>query len=69
MIAQCCTPNSGNFRLQPGGRTPWSAAIGTQSCERLRRKLSVTRGHLPYQFEKQRQRPGRAFMLQRTMIR
>jgi hypothetical protein len=69
MIAQTSAANARDFRL--GGRSfpARGLLICPQAGERIRSKLWVASGYLAYQFEKQRQRPWRAFMLQRTMLR
>ncbi len=55
---------------------PWRSCVQSrgpfvcgQSFKRLARQSRLPLAHHPYHFEKQRQRPWRAFMLRRTMLR
>jgi hypothetical protein len=73
MLAKACATNTRNFRLWRGALAPRRPLVCAQAREGVRGKSRITQRHLPYQFEKQRQRAwrslGDAFMLQRTMLR
>lgn len=69
MITQTGTANMRYLRLRLHARSPLSILIRAQTDKRIARELTIAFPGAAYQFEKQRKRPGRAFMLRRTMLR
>jgi len=69
MVAQCCTANARNFPPESWPFASWRLLVCAQSRKGLCGELLIALRHLPYQFEKQRQWPWCAFMLQCRMLR
>jgi hypothetical protein len=69
MITQAGTGNARNFRQRRWRIGALRGAIGTKADERVARKVRIAFAELPDQLQEQRQRPRRAFMLQRTIVR
>ena len=69
MVTQTGPTVARNLWLAWRPRTPRGSLIRTQTGECIASEFGVMRRDVAYQIEKQRQRPRRVFMLQRTMLR
>jgi hypothetical protein len=69
MIAQRGAAHASDFGFRRRPLAPRGLLVSAEASKRIRSKFRVACRHLPYQFEKQRQRARCAFMLQRTMLR
>ena len=70
MIAQARAANARDFRLRRGRVRPLGVFVSAQPGKRVARQLGIALRGLAHQLEEQGQRTrGRAFMLQRTMLR
>ena len=69
MVAQCCAANARDFLMRRRRLHGRRSGIGAQAREGVPGERGIFLRDAPHQLQEQRQRPRRAFMLQRTMIR
>jgi hypothetical protein len=69
VISQRGAPNACDLRLRIRALAARRTFVGAQPRKRIARQLGIVLRRFPDKLEEQRQRPRRAFMLRRTMLR